>query len=71
MLYSDIAFITFSICCDDNRELDAYPRVMSSHGRCKDLLCEKNKLGSVISILRIVMYIFRISCKIRKKLVIF
>ena len=48
MLYSDIAFITFSICCDDNRELDAYPRVMSSHGRCKDLLKEK-KLGTHIN----------------------
>ena len=53
MLYSDIAFITFSICCDDNRELDAYPRVMSSHGRCNDLLREKNHVPS-ISILRIV-----------------
>ena len=41
MLYSDIAFITFSICCDDNRELDAYPRVMSTHGRCKDFLPRK------------------------------
>ena len=41
MLYSDIAFITFSICCDDNRELDAYPRVMSTHGRYKDFLLRK------------------------------